>query len=80
MSLMMGEHSVRAAAAEPHLAMECEALPRAEVPRAARGTRGTDPRVSIRSYTAHCSLKHGCTQARFRKTFLSDGMLQHNIL
>jgi len=29
---------------------------------------------------AQCSLKRGRTQARFRKKFLSDGMLQHKIL
>jgi len=29
---------------------------------------------------AQCSLKRGRTQAGFRKTFLSDGMLQHKIL
>jgi len=30
--------------------------------------------------TAQCSLKRGRTQARFRKKFLSDDMLQHKIL
>ena len=37
-------------------------------------------RVDGFSAAAQCSFKRGRTQARFRKKFLSDGLLQHKNL